>query len=256
LTDPAFLLARYLRQRLELGETDLVFPNPLELDALPRSGEIEQQLQHFSRAASSRSSRKTGVRPATGIPRESIGPPGGPAIVPRFPGGSHQSNEADRGSSEPGAIARTSEVLILAEEVDERPGQPGEPLSRRAEGALAAFLTAVGISDRAVFLPLPRQYLAGGTGTDVTAADGLEMELRARFETLKPTVILTMGAHAAQLLLKSTEPIGKLRGAVHSYEEIPLVTSYGVAMLFQNAAYIRSLWDDLQRVRSIIDAAT
>nr|MDQ3389502.1 uracil-DNA glycosylase [Gemmatimonadota bacterium] len=75
-----------------------------------------------------------------------------------------------------------------------------------------------------------------------------------QLELVRPKVIAAMGTFAAQTLLGSTTPIGKLRGQVHEYRGIPLVASYHPAALLRTSAWIRPTWQDLQRVRSLLDA--
>jgi len=47
--------------------------------------------------------------------------------------------------------------------------------------------------------------------------------------------------------------LGKLRGQVHKYHGVPLVVTYHPAALLRNRRWIRSFWEDLQLLRSIID---
>ncbi len=60
-----------------------------------------------------------------------------------------------------------------------------------------------------------------------------------------------MGRIAAQHLLGSDQPIGKLRGQVHRYGEagIPLVATYHPAYLLRSPAEKRKAWQDLQLAR-------
>ena len=74
-----------------------------------------------------------------------------------------------------------------------------------------------------------------------------------QLELVRPRAIFAVGTFAAQALLATTVPIGKLRGIVHSYQDIPLVPTYHPAALLRNPAWIRPAWDDLQRLRAIVD---
>ena len=53
-------------------------------------------------------------------------------------------------------------------------------------------------------------------------------------ELVKPRIILAMGRFAVQSLLRSHEPIGKLRGRVHRYQGVPLIVTYHPAYLLRN----------------------
>ncbi|MGZ8219741.1 uracil-DNA glycosylase family protein, partial [Methylomagnum sp.] len=58
--------------------------------------------------------------------------------------------------------------------------------------------------------------------------------------------IVAVGRIAAQNLLKTGTPIGKLRGQVHTYEHIPLVVTYHPAYLLRSQTEKRRAWEDLK----------
>jgi DNA polymerase len=66
-----------------------------------------------------------------------------------------------------------------------------------------------------------------------------------QIELLKPRLILAMGRFAVQALLRSDEPVGRLRGRVHRYQGVPLVVTYHPAYLLRNLADKAKAWDDL-----------
>lgn len=74
---------------------------------------------------------------------------------------------------------------------------------------------------------------------------------------LKPEIILAAGRVAAQTLLKTTEPIGKLRGRFTdlSVEDmtIPLLATYHPAALLRNEDLKRPAWEDLKLLRSRLE---
>jgi DNA polymerase len=66
-----------------------------------------------------------------------------------------------------------------------------------------------------------------------------------QIELIRPRLILAMGRFAVQALLRSSEPIGKLRGRVHRYQGVPLVVTYHPAYLLRNLTDKARAWDDL-----------
>ena len=54
-----------------------------------------------------------------------------------------------------------------------------------------------------------------------------------------------MGRFAVQSLLRSSEPIGRLRGRVHRYQGVPLIVTYHPAYLLRNLEDKAKAWDDL-----------
>jgi DNA polymerase len=69
--------------------------------------------------------------------------------------------------------------------------------------------------------------------------------LQQQLALLKPRIILAMGRFAVQSLLRSQEPIGKLRGRVHVYQGVPLVVTYHPAYLLRNPLDKAKAWADL-----------
>ncbi|MEN9629457.1 MAG: hypothetical protein RJA10_2684 [Pseudomonadota bacterium] len=72
---------------------------------------------------------------------------------------------------------------------------------------------------------------------------------------LKPQIILAMGRFAVQALLRSSEPVGKLRGQVHTYQGVPLVVTYHPAYLLRNLPDKARAWDDLCLAASVAASA-
>jgi uracil-DNA glycosylase family 4 len=79
--------------------------------------------------------------------------------------------------------------------------------------------------------------------------------LLRQLELLQPKVILALGTFAAQTLLETDSPIGKLRGLEHRYHGIPLVATYHPAALLRNPNWKRPAWEDVQLARRILDRA-
>jgi len=79
--------------------------------------------------------------------------------------------------------------------------------------------------------------------------------LKRQIALVAPEVILAVGTFAAQLLTGTNRPLGKLRGSVYTYEDVPLVVTYHPAALLRNAGWTRSTWDDFQLLRQVMDGS-
>ena len=77
--------------------------------------------------------------------------------------------------------------------------------------------------------------------------------LKGQIALVAPEVILAVGTFAAQLLTATNRPLGKLRGSMYSYQGVPLVVTYHPAALLRNPGWTRSMWDDLQLLRQVMD---
>ncbi|MGI9217601.1 MAG: uracil-DNA glycosylase, partial [Hydrogenophaga sp.] len=72
-----------------------------------------------------------------------------------------------------------------------------------------------------------------------------EPYLTRQVALVKPRIILAMGRFAVQSLLKTDEPIGRLRGRVHRYEGVPVIVTYHPAYLLRTPADKAKAWADL-----------
>ena len=153
---------------------------------------------------------------------------------------------ADNGQpAAPGAAARwllLIETPPVAIEAD--------PLSGDAGKLLDNMLRAAGLhqSASAVSVPLSRRADAGN-------AAPLDSALAELLKTEKPDVILIMGRLAAQALLQSTEPLGKLRGRTHQLAGVAAVVTYDAAYLLRSLPDKAKAWDDLCRAQHIAQQA-
>ncbi len=72
-----------------------------------------------------------------------------------------------------------------------------------------------------------------------------EAFLVRQIELVQPKIILAMGRFAVQSLLRSKEPIGRLRGRVHRFQGVPLIVTYHPAYLLRNLEDKARAWEDL-----------
>jgi DNA polymerase len=72
--------------------------------------------------------------------------------------------------------------------------------------------------------------------------------LKKQIEAIRPRVIVALGKFAAQTLLRTSAPIGALRGRWASYQDVRLMPTFHPAYLLRNPADKRIVWEDLQLV--------
>jgi uracil-DNA glycosylase len=71
--------------------------------------------------------------------------------------------------------------------------------------------------------------------------------LKHQIAIIKPVLIMAMGTSAAQALLASTLPVGKLRNQWHVLEGVPLLVTYHPAALLRSSLYKRDVWEDMKK---------
>ncbi len=76
--------------------------------------------------------------------------------------------------------------------------------------------------------------------------------LLRQVQAIAPQVIIALGAFAAQTLLKSREPVSRLRGRFHDYHGIPLMPTFHPSFLLRSPEKKREAWADLQQVMKFL----
>lgn len=146
--------------------------------------------------------------------------------------------------------------LVVGEAPGAEEDRRGEPFVGRAGQLLDSMLRAVGLARETVFIanvlkcrppdnrdPRPDEIAA--------CLPYLERQVAL----IEPRIILAVGRIAAQALLGSDAPVGRLRGRVHRHgaAQTPLVVTYHPAYLLRSPGEKRKAWDDLRLARSQLD---
>jgi DNA polymerase len=69
---------------------------------------------------------------------------------------------------------------------------------------------------------------------------------------IKPRVIVALGTFAAQTLLRTNDPISRLRGKVFHYGEARLIPTFHPAYLLRSPERKREVWEDMKKVRALL----
>jgi DNA polymerase len=150
--------------------------------------------------------------------------------------------------------------MIVGEAPGEQEDLKGEPFVGAAGQLLDAMLGALGLSrDEG---PAERQVFIANTlkcrpprnrNPEPDELARCEPFLRRQIELVQPRIILAMGRFALQLLLRSDEAVGRLRGRVHHYEGVPLIVTYHPAYLLRQPADKAKAWEDLCLAASVAE---
>jgi uracil-DNA glycosylase family 4 len=72
--------------------------------------------------------------------------------------------------------------------------------------------------------------------------------LEAQIRGIRPRVLVGLGKFGAHWLLKTAEPITRLRGRVGEYQGIPVMPTYHPAYLLRNPSAKKDVWADMKEV--------
>jgi uracil-DNA glycosylase len=149
--------------------------------------------------------------------------------------------------------------MIVGEAPGEQEDLQGEPFVGKSGQLLDNMLRALGLT-RGEAPPEKQVYIAntvkcrppGNRNPEPAELARCESFLIRQIALVQPRVILAMGRFAVQSLLRSTEPIGRLRGQVHQYQGVPLIVTYHPAYLLRNPEDKSRSWDDLCLAREVL----
>ncbi len=269
--DPRALLARLLRQRVELGEPALF------LTGLGRDEAL--RLAADAGSASARSTSSTEA-PRTLDERPDDPSPTGDAASRRqglVPGAALPVLPADHNALKAlvtgcvrCALAKgrtqvvfndgvpNARVVVVGEAPGRNEDKTGLPFVGAAGKLLDLLLMAIDMSRReSVYICNVLKCRPPGNRNPLPEEiESCRPFLERQIEIVAPDVILAVGTFAAQWLTGSQTALGKLRGEVYSYRGVPLVCTYHPAALLRNPGWTRATWDDLQLLRQVLDRGT
>jgi len=144
---------------------------------------------------------------------------------------------------------RQAEWLVIGEGPGADEDQQGEPFVGRAGKLLNPMLLAIGLRrEQAYITNIVRCRPPENREPAPEEAAKCRPFLERQIELIQPRITLAVGRIAAQNLLNTDTPIGKLRGQAHRFgpARIPVVVTYHPAYLLRSPREKRKAWDDLR----------
>ena len=149
---------------------------------------------------------------------------------------------------------RNAEWMIIGEAPGQEEDRQGEPFVGRAGQLLNSMLEALGLARQQVFIAnILKCRPPGNRDPEPAEAAACAGWLARQIALVSPRIILCVGRVAAQNLLGTQTPIGKLRGQPYRYgpHDIPVVVTWHPAYLLRSPAEKRRAWQDLRLARQV-----
>ncbi|MEO5588061.1 MAG: uracil-DNA glycosylase [Gemmatimonadaceae bacterium] len=270
----------YLEQRREMGESDMVLDGMSVDEALRALGAAGRGSATGGGAVADSDWRERVARPAGPAGRASPAMPDIIAVPESIVSDNQDSKERTDAMSSlagiatavsrcslcdlfktatlgvPGTGAERARLVCVGEAPGAKEDESGLPFVGAAGQLLTKILAAVNLSRDEVFITnVVKHRPPGNRNPSPDEIEACSPYLIRQLELIQPKVIVAFGTFAAQTLLHSKLPIGKLRGEVHRYHGIPLVVTYHPAALLRNPSWKRPTWEDVQLARRILDNA-
>ncbi|HTD31134.1 MAG TPA: uracil-DNA glycosylase [Steroidobacteraceae bacterium] len=157
-----------------------------------------------------------------------------------------------------GVGPKRADWLVIGEAPGAEEDRRGEPFVGAAGQLLDAMLRAIGL-DRATNVYIANMLKSRPPGNRDPKPEEIAAclpYLQRQIELLRPKIMLAVGRIAAQSLLGTQAPLGRLRGEVHRFGDTPLVVTYHPAYLLRTPAEKRKAWEDLKFARSVYQQLT
>jgi DNA polymerase len=146
--------------------------------------------------------------------------------------------------------------MIIGEAPGAEEDRRGEPFVGRAGKLLDEMLLAIGEQRTSVFIAnILKCRPPNNRDPSPDEAAACRPYLERQIELVQPKIILAVGRIAAQQLLQSDAPVGRLRGKVHDLGGTPLVVTYHPAYLLRSPTQKRKSWDDLCLAAGVMSGA-
>ncbi|MEW5771242.1 MAG: uracil-DNA glycosylase [Pseudomonadota bacterium] len=151
---------------------------------------------------------------------------------------------------------RHARWLVIGEAPGEKEDLQGEPFVGPSGMLLDAMLAAVGLKrGEGVYIANVVKSRPPSNRDPVPSEVAACLPyLERQIELIRPRIILALGRFAAQSLLMTDTPIGRLRGHVHEYHGVPMVVTYHPAYLLRNPPDKAKVWEDLLLARRTLAA--
>jgi len=142
---------------------------------------------------------------------------------------------------------RAAQWMVIGEAPGADEDRQGEPFVGRAGQLLNSMLKAIGLPREHVFIAnILKSRPPNNRDPKPEEVQACIPYLFRQIELVNPTLLLCVGRIAAQTLLETDTPIGKLRGRLHRLGSgRPMIVTYHPAYLLRSPGEKRKAWADL-----------
>lgn len=142
--------------------------------------------------------------------------------------------------------------------VGEAPGRDedrqGEPFVGRAGQLLTKIIASIGLSRSDVYIAnVIKCRPPNNRNPEPDEVDTCEPFLFRQVDVVQPRVVVALGAFAIRTLLNTGQSISALRGQIFDYRGSKLVPTFHPAFLLRSPDRKRDVWEDMKRVRGLLE---
>ena len=147
----------------------------------------------------------------------------------------------------------TADLMFVGEAPGADEDIQGEPFVGRAGQLLTKIIEAIGLARSDVYIAnVIKCRPPDNRNPEPDEVDTCEPFLFRQIDAIKPKVIVALGTFAAKALLKTQDPISRLRGRVYDYRGAKLIPTFHPAFLLRSPDRKRDVWEDMKKVRALL----
>jgi uracil-DNA glycosylase family 4 len=145
-----------------------------------------------------------------------------------------------------GAGNKQADWMLVGEAPGQHEDEQGQPFVGKAGLLLTEMLRAIGLTRKEVFITnILKCRPPNNRDPHADEVESCNDYLQRQQVLIQPKIILAVGRIAAQTLLNTDQPLARLRGKVHTFNNTPVVVVYHPAYLLRSLPEKRKAWLDL-----------
>jgi DNA polymerase len=146
-----------------------------------------------------------------------------------------------------------AELMFVGEAPGADEDEQGLPFVGRAGQLLTRIIESIDLKREEVYIcNILKCRPPGNRNPESDEVASCEPFLLRQVASVKPKVICALGTFGAQALLRTREPISKLRGQLIDFRGAKFIATFHPAYLLRNPYEKRKVWEDLQKIRDYL----
>jgi DNA polymerase len=147
----------------------------------------------------------------------------------------------------------SADLMFIGEAPGADEDVQGVPFVGRAGQLLTKMIEAMGFTRDEVYIAnVVKCRPPDNRNPEPDEIESCEPFLFRQIETIQPRVIVALGAFAAKTLLRTQDPISRLRGRVYDYHGAKLIPTFHPSFLLRSPGQKKYAWDDLKKALSVM----
>jgi DNA polymerase len=153
-----------------------------------------------------------------------------------------------------GVGSPTADLMFIGEAPGADEDAQGVPFVGRAGQLLTKIIEAIGLTRDEVYIAnVIKCRPPQNRNPEPDEIETCEPFLFQQIDLIRPKVIVALGTFAARALLRTLDPISRLRGRTYDYRGAKLIPTFHPAYLLRNPSSKRDVWEDMKTVKKLLE---